>query len=313
MGKGVASYDHLHCSIVQVRSRDKDDGSSDIGLAVVTASDRMFTDSGLQVQYESGQGKFGIFRNRVVILVADSIPVQSEIISRVGKLVQDSQLATVRDIAECYAQQVVAFKRDEAERLYLSPYGMTMDHFSEVMKNSNSSLMQELAQNILDYTLSVEAIVAGVSDLDEAYLYHIDGRGIITSHTDLGFVSIGSGHYHSNSYLTAHSYWNGWIYRNAIGAIYSAKKQAEAAPGVGKLTDMLLVTRSGAEAVHQYTMKALEAEYPAYRRAVGKLEERMMKRTWDRIIKSHDVDSATTVQSQNVKNLSKSAGSQHTA
>lgn len=263
----------------------KPDGTPDTGFAVVTASDRMFTDQGLEIEYETGQGKWAVFGNRTVVMVADSIPVQSEIISQMWDNVDNSNTSP-REIAHLYAKALIEYKRSEAEKLYLLPYGFTVDTFMDAMKSSGSTLIHDLAQNVLDHTIHVEAIVAGIGQDGIAQVFHVDGKGTITSHTDVGFVSIGSGHYHANSYLTSHGYWNQWSYYNAVAAVYAAKRQAETAPGVGSLTDMVLITKDTAEPVHPAMQEALKAEYPIYKRSLAKLETKMTERVWNRCSKA---------------------------
>jgi len=264
----------------------KEDGAPDLGFAIVTAADRMFTDSGLEIEYETGQGKWAALGRRVLLLVADSMPIQSEIIGQLRASIVDHENISAREAADLYSQMVIKYKREEAEKLFLSPYGMTMEFFVKAIQTSTSQLMNELAQNILDHSIDVEAIVAGVSEQGEAALYHVDNRGKITSHSDIAFVSIGSGHYHSNAYLTSHGYWNRWLYYSAICAVYAAKRQAENAPGVGKGTDLHLITKDGWQDVDPHMRAALDVEYPTYTGQLGKMEGRMVEKVWKRARKA---------------------------
>jgi len=273
----------------------KADGTPDFGMAVVTAADRMFTDAGLEIEYETGQGKWAAFGKRVIILVADSLPTQSEILGQLRGSIVDQENITAREVADLYSGLVLKYKREEAEKLFLAPYGMTMESFAESMQDNPNNLIMDLAQRVLEHSIGVEAIVAGVTAQGDGALYHVNGSGIITSHLDVGFVSIGSGHYHSNSFLTSRRYWNRWSYRDAVCAVYAAKRQAETAPGVGRQTDMILVNREGWDLVEAPMRDALEAEYAAYTKQLQKLESGMIKKVWGRVSKTHEKAQATVV------------------
>ena len=100
------------------------------GNAIVTAADRMLTDNGLEIQYEGG-GKFALCGNRAIILVAESMPVQSELVLRLHKAIEGKPNVTAREVADIYSKLLIEYKRDDAEKLYLAPYGMTMEQFPE--------------------------------------------------------------------------------------------------------------------------------------------------------------------------------------
>ena len=50
-------------------------------------------------------------------------------------------------------------------------------------------------------------------------------------------------------------------YYQALPIIYDAKRRAEVAPGVGKETDLFVVTRNGISPVHALLVKELEKDY----------------------------------------------------
>lgn len=276
------------------------------GNAVVTAADRMLTDSGLEIQFE-GSGKFAPCGNRAIILVADSMPVQSELVFRLHKAIEGKPNITAREVADNYADLLIRYKRDDAEKLYLAPYGLTMESFPEIIRTSETSLITDLAQRVLHHAVAAEAIIAGVNEQGHPSLYHVDSDGIITSHVDVGFVSIGSGHYHSNAWLMAHGYHNKWRLYDAIVAISVAKAQAENAPGVGKSTDFHLITAGGLSPVGSELVDAITAEFPNYRKRVGRLEASLRDKIWKRAGKAIEKNQTAALPTEPIKDPIKPA------
>jgi hypothetical protein len=156
----------------------------------------------------------------------------------------------------------------------------------------NSSIVNSLSENILNYAVKAEAIVVGCDIDNSCHIYSIDNRGIVLCHDDIGFASIGIGSVHSVPFLMQHGYWNGWGYYESLLMTYAAKKQAEVAPGVGKATDMALIGREGTSKLYDGTFLALEKVYPRHIKRMKKTEVRALKEVVDlekKYIKEHQI------------------------
>lgn len=111
------------------------------------------------------------------------------------------------------------------------------------------SIVTDLTNQLQNYHLDAEAIIAGCDEL-EGHIFVVNGDGLVTCHSDIGFTAIGIGAGHSKSYfMQSGCAANSTFYSGAIFTAYTAKKRAEIAPGVGTETDMYLVTRDGFEEV----------------------------------------------------------------
>lgn len=118
----------------------------------------------------------------------------------------------------------------------------------------------DLTQKLLDFSLDVEALIVGVEG-HGAHIFHMDSSGFVTRHDDVGFASIGIGAPHSNSVFMAASYGNQTLYYPTFALTYAAKRRAEIAPGVGKLTDMTVITSDGVFLVEQERIELLRIAY----------------------------------------------------
>ena len=244
----------------------------DAGHIVLTASDRMLTDEGLGIQYETGQGKWAKVATRVAILIADSIGVHADILRDLYVLLKDKQDVSPKYVADLYSDLINERRAQDAERVFLSPLKMTMKDFIKNNKALDPAIAQDLYKDISDYEVKVEAIVCGLDKDGIAALYSVNKKGVILNHTDIGFVAIGIGAVHAVPYLMAHGFWNGWPYYDALLMTYAAKKQAEIAPGVGKATDMLFISRDNVFTLYDGLAQSLEKLYPRHQKRIRNAE-----------------------------------------
>lgn len=103
----------------------------------------------------------------------------------------------------------------------------------------------------------VELIVAGV-DGNGAHIFGISDPGVAASYDRVGYHAIGSGMSHALlSLVGASQHWSHGI-NKTIFNVYCAKRQAEAAPGVGHAIEMRVVTPGGCAVVGAEDLDALE-------------------------------------------------------
>jgi hypothetical protein len=123
----------------------------------------------------------------------------------------------------------------------------------------DSKLVNDLANELINYKIGVEAMILGCDELDAgAVMYRVDSSGRVRNHSDIGFLSIGEGGVHSSAHFMFESYSHTNTYFRALYQTFKAKKRAEVAPGVGELTDMFLITNNGAAPIARELIDALE-------------------------------------------------------
>jgi hypothetical protein len=107
----------------------------------------------------------------------------------------------------------------------------------------------------------VETLVVG-STGEHAQIYAVDSSGIAACCDDIGFAAIGIGAWHAKSLLMQRGYSNLADFATALTATFAANKNAEVAPGVGKYTDINLISQSGyIERVYDSTRDKLDELY----------------------------------------------------
>jgi 20S proteasome alpha/beta subunit len=95
-------------------------------------------------------------------------------------------------------------------------------------------------QKFAQMTPSTILLVSG--DISVVHIYAIDKNGMIACWDDVGFAAIGSGAWHAKSLLMQAGYVNKAIFAPALALTFAAKKASEIALGVGKETDIKIVS-----------------------------------------------------------------------
>jgi len=239
-----------------------------VGRSVIVASDRMMTAG--DTEYEPPRVKICFLRKNILILVAGEFPAHTEAISRVSEAFSADQSPSGIDIASRYGRHIADFKRRRAEHVFLSPFGLTMDTFLLRQSSMGGNIVNDLHFQIQNHNLEVEAVVASV-DGEAANIYHIDQDGFVTTHNDSGFVSIGIGRSHASSQFMQLGYTNTWPFVAALSLVHLAKKTAEVAPGVGRATDIYVISKDGSRPIEPEIASQLESLYIKYTEENGKL------------------------------------------
>lgn len=236
--------------------------NKEIGRAVITVADRMLTSG--DIEYEPAQLKVSFLRKRIIVLVAGDITIHSEALTIVGKTLASSPEDDVEIIADLYAAALKTIKNNRAASEYLSPLNLDTTSFILQQKHMSSNLVFEIVNQLQGYSLDVEALVVGCDERLSAHIFHIDGNGNKSMHDDINFASIGIGSNHAKSQFMVSRYPKIIYYYRALPILYTAKRRAEVAPGVGKDADWILITREGWSFVDQSVINELGAAYDEF-------------------------------------------------
>jgi hypothetical protein len=108
----------------------------------------------------------------------------------------------------------------------------------------DSDQVKRLTDVMQGWKVEVETIVAGV-DAMGARIYQIIDPGVAICENASGFVATGIGRGHAQSqFIRARYNWS-QSFARGLPLIYSAKRRAEAAPGVGRDTDLSCLGLAG--------------------------------------------------------------------
>jgi hypothetical protein len=230
----------------------------EIGTAVITASDRMLTAG--DIQYEPAQHKVSFISTHAIIMVAGDMVIHTEALLSTQSDIQRDNFTTVRQIAENYASHIRRIRLKRASQIYLSPLGLDENTFLINQKNMVPQLVFDLSNELRGYVVNVEALVVGVDGLI-GQIYQIDSEGIVTYHHDIAFAAIGTGSGHAKSVFMFAGFNKTTYYFKSLPILYEAKKRAEVAPGVGRETDFLLISRDGMSPIQPEVIDLLDNWY----------------------------------------------------
>ena len=214
------------------------------GNAIIGTSDRMLTSG--DIQFEPQQSKIIQVTSSIFIMVAGDSAMQSEIIQNVradvNKRISENpdNWWNVKDVADLYIRYYSETRFKKAERIFLFPLGLDNNMFISKQKEMDSSLVRQITTELINYeTPRISTIFAGI-DNSGAHIYVADNETL--NCLDLvGFAAIGVGSWHASSQMMFAGHTKFKAFPETLLLVYSAKKRAEVAPGVGESTDMFIV------------------------------------------------------------------------
>lgn len=213
---------------------------------VIVATDRMITSA--DIQFEQQQPKIFRIGLNTLALISGDIAVQTELVETTRNQILAGRVIGVENMARVYAQAYGAYCKRKAEAEVLQPIGV--GSVDDLMRRKwpvshVQDLLYQVRQAAQGY--DVATIIAG-SDGAGPHLFVIDQPGKYSMHDRIGFASVGIGQRHAESQFMFAGYTPDWKFPDALYLTYVAKKRAEVAPGVGRFTDMAVITSPAAGA-----------------------------------------------------------------
>ncbi|MBI2917452.1 MAG: hypothetical protein HYY01_05585 [Chloroflexi bacterium] len=229
----------------------------------------------LSLEYEQPTRKVERLGKYAVLTAGDALghtPVLTRAIGEVEKLSQPS----VEQVASLIEEAFIEERQAYAEKTVLRRVGLDCATFLERQRDMSEEIAFGLMAEYQKVNLDLELVVAGV-DGSGAHLFYVCDPGVKTCFDAIGFVAIGSGLPHAESFLTEADYSPGDSVNRALWLCYVAKRRGERAPGVGKATDALIVTKTGVRFLDSQTVQRLDESYQHYvgsvRRASKDIED----------------------------------------
>jgi len=231
------------------------------GKSVISASDRMVTAGFLAQQFEHDKRKIYKITKNVVALTAGDATRSIEIFRAIQTKIDTSVEISVKQIADLICEEYANLRNQKIDATYFRPRGMTRETF---YKDYSKQLPQELAifldKAVHTEDLGLHLIVSGVDETD-AHVFGITNPGKLECYDTIGYHSIGIGSPHSlNSLIGRKSSTNDTLF-TCVYNVYEAKKLAENAPGVGKNTDIVKISKDGLVFLSEEDIKILENAY----------------------------------------------------
>jgi hypothetical protein len=169
----------------------------------------------------------------------------------------------VSEVARTYAQQFTTLRRHRADQLHLAPRGLTIGSFI----NEAPNLAEGLGDKMASERLGVTAIIAGM-DSEGPHIYTVGGgdaqwreMAYETYCNSPGFTAIGTGASPLMSHFMSHNFDVEWGFWETLLLLYSGKKKAEAAAGVGPATDITTFSERGSGLLSVAFIERLDRYY----------------------------------------------------
>lgn len=240
-------------------------------LMLVGVSDKMLTASDLE--FEPQQSKIYVFDKDMVALLSGDMTDQISICNATASRFAGTRPASVKDLANTYAEEFATYRSMIAEAKYLRPLGLTTDKFINDNKKLRQSLASDLADNLLNCSLNAETIIIGKDHLGY-HIFVVLDPGVAKCCDSIGFAAIGYGQRHAESLLMTARYSRQWPWQRALLLTYAAKKRAEFAPGVGGSTDFFMVGAHGYSNVSEDVFAETQQAYEKFNKGEHALAEK---------------------------------------
>jgi hypothetical protein len=218
----------------------------------VVAADRMVTFPGF-IEFEHSNPKVAPAGARAVSMSAGDALVGTRLAQDVAH--QLAGAPTVLEIAQRLAAHYEATRTDRVEQQILAPRGLNWQSFYGGHAGFNPQITVMLDQQMQGFNLGVEVLLAGVDESGaHVYSVHNPGRPELL-HDVIGYAAIGSGAIHAVQSMIGFGHSATAEYHTTVFRVYASKRRSEAAPGVGRETDMAVISPSG---IHWLTDDELE-------------------------------------------------------
>ena len=228
----------------------------------VVAADRMVTLGGF-IEFEHGVPKMAHPSAQAVVMVAGDTLVGTRLAREVSEAL-DGAVPRTPGIARDLAMKYSEVRTQALETQILSTRGLTLQMYYGAHQSLNQQITMMLDQQMNQYNLGVELLLAGV-DQDGAHIFSVHNPGgAELQHDVIGYAAIGSGAIHAVQSMIGFKHSSSAGLRETIFRAYSSKRRAEVAPGVGEETDIAVVSLDGVRWLTKENQQHLSELYETY-------------------------------------------------
>jgi hypothetical protein len=198
-------------------------------------------------------------------MTAGNALAYTELFARVRRELHPLRDPSICEIVECIKDCYTDLRHKIIRERVLKPSGLeSLDHFHKIQHQLHAEFVFGVQGKIdrLDYGL--EIIVTGGGH--RAHIYGIFNPGTSYCFDAIGFHSIGIGSRHALNGLIGRECYCQRPATEVVIIVYEAKRLAQKAPGVGLVTDMVVMTPKGVIAIPRKEIDTLEPIYQKWRR-----------------------------------------------
>jgi hypothetical protein len=217
------------------------------GKSIAVAADRMFTNPGLSVEFETAERKIEDLASRCIAMAAGDSVFATEVLAAVRHQLGGNPSPPFDQAAELVRS---AYENVRSRKVYQTVIAPVLGADFERLRAAGMSVpsylekqpmvFQQMVMMSQQFNPQTDFLVAGVDDAG-AHLSHVTNPGVLSQLQKLGHAAIGSGGIHALTRLSllGQSRQRGLV--ETLADVYSAKRAAEVAPGVGNATDLAVI------------------------------------------------------------------------
>jgi 20S proteasome alpha/beta subunit len=217
------------------------------GKSVVVCADRMFTFPGLSVEFETLERKIEQIGSRCIAMSAGNSANAMEVIDRVRRKLGGNPNPAVQELAEIFREEYATVRNKMAQEHVIMPMlGADFDRFRlhgvplATYLEKQPGAFQNITVMCSQQNLGADLLIAGI-DSTGAHLFLVGHPGACGQLDKLGYAATGSGGIHATIRLSLGGQNRSRDLMETLAEVYSAKRAAEVAPGVGEATDVAII------------------------------------------------------------------------
>jgi len=239
------------------------------GKNIVVVADRMFT-SPLNVEFETEEHKIETLSKTCVAMASGSSAYATEVLDIVRQRFSGKEPLTIQDIAntvkesytlvrnaKVYEQSILPILgQDFLEELKLKH---TIPQYLEKQTDAYNRILAISGQ----FNLGLDLLIAGI-DKTGAHIFDVTNPGTIFVLNKLGYAAVGSGGIHATISLSLCAQTSHRGLTDTLHSVYTAKRVSEVAPGVGRITDVAILSDIETWGCPQILLDSLDKTYIEY-------------------------------------------------
>lgn len=188
-------------------------------------------------QFESSITKYKKINKNTVAMLSGNPLIFDKLLEGTEKL------ETFDKIKDAIYEKMVILKKDMIQKEILNKYQIDYAYIQEVLKSKlENNYVRSLIKNVTNFTLETVILLTGYKN-SKAQIVNINEYGV-DDLRDISICAIGTGTPQAINTLLFQRHSRTDNITTAIYNVYKAKRNAEVAVGVGKETDMLVLTES---------------------------------------------------------------------
>ncbi len=226
---------------------------SENGQACVVCADRQVTNPGMNLTFEASEPKIETLTATTIAMASGDSALAGQIVERARRQLSAATNPSVQQIAEVVRDTYMRMHIERAESVILVPRGWTFADFrNQGAQQIPLDVYKAISDQIFNFGLNVvDLIVAGLDatggHIFRVYYTGMAGGNWIEWYDRAGYRAVGAGGAQATISLAQVRQHRGLSTADTLYNVYDAKKIAEAAPGVGSATDLLIISGVGIE------------------------------------------------------------------